>query len=490
MWTEMIKWRMDFGTDTILQDFLFTELDEVLNCYPHGFHGVDKEGRPVYIERLGKVDPNKLLSVTSVERFIKYHVQGIEKVLAEKYPACSVASGRHIDTMTTILDVQGVNWLSVGKLARDVVLKIQKIDSDNYPEILYKLFIVNAGSGFRLLWNTIKGLIDPRTSAKIVVLGDAYQNTLLELIETSQLPDFLGGSCTCSKEGGCLRSNKGPWSNPDIMKSVHSGSLSTRSRSSSFGEKRLVRQVAMFKKDKSQSESGFKDTGFPIQSISQLDQQSIPEHENQSPIKPNEDEASNSLSSQTKSSRPGDGPTNNSTSKYSSSPSSSSSSASSSSSNFFILVIAAVSKFIKKMLAILYLFCHLRNGALTLLSMLLSDHHRLEPAKTDFVNHLPTQGVAEINVLAYLERLQKLEELVSEINKKPSSIPPDKDNMIVESLNRIQSIEHDLKKTKDVVKETSQKQVQLEESLETLKETALQGKSCWFKEPKAFRDSF
>jgi hypothetical protein len=219
MWEKMLIWRAEFGADTIEKDFVFKELDQVRQYYPQGHHGVDKEGRPVYIERVGKVHAQNLLGVTSHDRYLKYHVQEFEKLLNVKFPACSIGAKRHIGSTTTILDVEGVGYKNLTKDARELLSDLQKIDNNNYPETLARMYIVNAGPAFKAVYLAVKRFVDPCTIAKVHVYGPKDgPKKLLEVIDASNLPEFLGGSCKC--EGGCLQSDKGPWKDPDILKVV------------------------------------------------------------------------------------------------------------------------------------------------------------------------------------------------------------------------------------------------------------------------------
>ncbi|KAI5679971.1 hypothetical protein M9H77_01198 [Catharanthus roseus] len=473
MWADMLNWRKENGVDSIVQDFIYEEYEEVQRYYPHGYHGVDKEGRPVYIERLGKIEPSKLMGVTTIDRFLKYHIQGFEKAFAEKFPACSIAAKRHIDSTTTILDVHGLSWMSFGKVAHDLVMRMQKIDGDNYPETLHQMFIVNAGSGFKLIWNTVKSFLDPRTTSKIHVLGNKFQSRLSEVIDASQLPDFLGGSCSCSDKGGCLQSDKGPWNDPELMKLVHALHVS---------DTIFLRKIASFSDG---DDIEFKPIPPRVRSSDAVTAESesidILSSTGSMTLFPSQDrETTGRIASGCCMVTPADAgtkihnymPSEDTTNKFEQRrlPNKSS---------FSILIDI--------MFKLLGWMCYLVPGLSRLFKKNDADkgfhnQHILEPEDPSSCLSL---AKSEDHHPCW-QRLQRLEAVVTELLNKPIKIPPEKDDMLLESMNRIKGIEYDLQKTKKALLATASKQVELAESLESLRESTLKApNTCWLRSNKS-----
>lgn len=91
-----------------------------------------------------------------------------------------------------------------------------------------QLAIVNAPSSFTAIWSVMRPWLAKETVAKVSVLGANYQKALLELVDAENLPETLGGTCTCAdctsiaepdstdkggvaEMGRCAFSSAGPW---------------------------------------------------------------------------------------------------------------------------------------------------------------------------------------------------------------------------------------------------------------------------------------
>ena len=95
--------------------FSYPEQSEVDKYYPQYYHKTDKEGRPVYIEQLGKLDISKLYALTSQDRQLHHLVDEYEKFLSTRLPACSAQQGQLVETSCTILDLSNAGISSFYK---------------------------------------------------------------------------------------------------------------------------------------------------------------------------------------------------------------------------------------------------------------------------------------------------------------------------------------------------------------------------------------
>lgn len=169
---------------------------------------IQQDGRPVYIEKLGKIDLNKMYTITTSERMLQNLVSEYEKLADPRLPACSRKAGKLLETCCTIMDLKGVGITSIPSVY-GYVKQASDISQNHYPERLGKLYLINAPWGFSSAFSAVKSFLDPVTVSKIHVLGSGYQKELLSQVPAENLPTEFGGKCSCPN--GCQLSDQGPW---------------------------------------------------------------------------------------------------------------------------------------------------------------------------------------------------------------------------------------------------------------------------------------
>lgn len=211
------KWRAEFGTNTILQDFTYTEKPKVAKYYPQYYHKTDKDGRPVYIEELGSVNITEMYKITTQERMLKNLVWEYEAFTHYRLPACSRKKGTLVETSCTILDLKGIS-ISAASQVLSYVREASNIGQNYYPERMGKFYLINAPFGFSTVFRLFKPFLDPVTVSKIFILGSSYKKDLLAQIPAENLPTKFGGSSEVSDaEGGLYLSDIGPWRDPQYI---------------------------------------------------------------------------------------------------------------------------------------------------------------------------------------------------------------------------------------------------------------------------------
>jgi len=108
MFDNFMNWRRDEDVDNV-RSFAYPEVQAIKESYPHGYHNVDKQGRPIWIERIGKLNLKQLYEATTEERQLRYFVREYERMILERLPAASEAMGHRVEQGLAIIDLAGAS---------------------------------------------------------------------------------------------------------------------------------------------------------------------------------------------------------------------------------------------------------------------------------------------------------------------------------------------------------------------------------------------
>ncbi|KAK8731825.1 hypothetical protein OTU49_007284 [Cherax quadricarinatus] len=205
MLSHSLIWRKKNQVDKMINEYQVPQV--VKDYFPGGWHYQDKEGRPLYLLRLGQMDVKGLVKSVGEEGLLKHTLHICEEGLRLTEEA-TVNHGCPVTTWTLLVDLEGLNMRHLWRPGIRTLLKIIEIVEANYPETMSCVLIIRAPRVFPILWTLVSTFIDDNTRSKFLFYGgNDYQGPggLVDYMPKENIPDFLGGDCkTVVHEGGLV----------------------------------------------------------------------------------------------------------------------------------------------------------------------------------------------------------------------------------------------------------------------------------------------
>ncbi|KAK4215714.1 CRAL-TRIO domain-containing protein [Rhypophila decipiens] len=182
------------GYDTIDVDIF----ESIRHMYPHWSGRRDKRGLPICLfdtthlnaDALARYSKQRAASgLEATRQAIVFHDYLTRFVL----PLCSSAAGRPISSAVYLCDV-GTLTLRQTWSVRGYAQDISQLLATCYPEVIDRVYVLNASAYFARIWAVIKKWVDPRTAAKLVIVQSSeVMDTLLESMDIEDIPKQYGG---------------------------------------------------------------------------------------------------------------------------------------------------------------------------------------------------------------------------------------------------------------------------------------------------------
>lgn len=195
MFKKSLEWREKMKVDG-LYDRKFPNLIPLRSYWPGNFHKLDRDGVPVYIERIALLDIKGVFKAVPDDELILFHIWCMEENLTLKKKWSKKIGPVHGNIV--IEDLKGLSFAFTDSIG--LLKKLAQIDDNNYPENLKRMYIINSPTIFTAIWKAVKPFLNENTIRKVRILGSDHKS-LQEDIAPENIPVEYGGTCRC--EGGC-----------------------------------------------------------------------------------------------------------------------------------------------------------------------------------------------------------------------------------------------------------------------------------------------